>query len=339
MAASSAPTLQSIPVELRHEVYQWVSVREDKPKKLIRRWFEKRDVAAQIAAQVSDPTVVTVLAAYDDHDDDDSEAAAEDDGEGEDDEDDDGEDNEQEDDEETEVAAEDDDGDGEGEEVDDDGDVAMADADSVVAAPPALPIRKFYPARKWHHIPKFLRIDRFPPAKEVLLISKQFNREAKAWYYDTAVLKINATASFLHTSFFEESLQEIADAAFSPMENIRKVEVTFVWDTAWLREDGHDWGAAVFPALLDERARFVQRILERAPDLKQLVVHWHDSCEDEESEETKLKTLTRFMGIRGATFDLKEHYIASDAKPDSRSLAGLLRLEFQDIANNGWQVK
>jgi hypothetical protein len=149
-------------------------------------------------------------------------------------------------------------------------------ADSTAAPPqqPPRPAPVVQAHRKWRHIPNFMRLTQCPPPVELLLTSQQLNTEAKNWFYDVAVLRIDATGSFAHTSFFEEAFSQITDCAFSPMENIRKVEVTFVWDSTWVRADTSGCVGAIFPALLGQRSSFVYQILSQAPDLKEVVIHW-----------------------------------------------------------------
>ncbi|KAH5095976.1 hypothetical protein HBH72_146400 [Parastagonospora nodorum] len=198
--------------------------------------------------------------------------------------------------------------------------------------PPPVPV--VAPARKWRHIPNFMRLTHCPPPVQLLLASKQLNNEAKNWFYDVAVLRINATGSFAHTSFFEEAFDQITEAAFSPMENVRKVEVLFSWDTTWLRADTTGCAEAIFPALLPQRSEFVHKILSQAPDLKDVIIHWHDSAEDNESANFMLDVLAPFHSLN-AHLAIKEHYIAVNAKPNSRSIAGQRRVEFQAIMDAG----
>ncbi|PZD28566.1 hypothetical protein A1F96_05801 [Pyrenophora tritici-repentis] len=163
---------------------------------------------------------------------------------------------------------------------------------------------------------------------------QELNNEAKNWFYDVATLRIDATGSFAHTSFFEETFSQITDAAFSPMKNIRKVEVTFVWDSTWIRADTAGCVGAIFPALLGQRSSFVHRILLMAPDLKEVVIHWHDSAHDDESVSLMLDTLAPFHTLP-ATILIHEHYIPADARPNKRSTAGKRRVEFQNILDMG----
>jgi hypothetical protein len=160
------------------------------------------------------------------------------------------------------------------------------------------------------------------------------NEEVKNWFYDVSVLRIEATGSFAHTSFFEEAFEQITDAAFSPMENIRKVEVIFVWDTTWIRTDPTGCVEAIFPALLRQRAEFVLKILAKAPNLKEVIIHWHDSAEDQESIGLMNDVLTGFLHLP-ANVNVEEHYISADTKPKPESIAGKRRREFQNIQENG----
>lgn len=186
----------------------------------------------------------------------------------------------------------------------------------------------------WMRPQQFMRITHCPPPVELLLTSKQLNTEAKSWFYDVAVLHIEATGSFAHTSFFEEAFSQITEAAFSPMGDIRKVEVTFVWDTTWLRSEQAGYANVIFPALLRQRALFVVGILAQAPNLSNVTIHWHDSVQDDESVDLMNDVLMGFLGLN-AEVKVETHYIAPDAKPYKRSIAGRRRTEFQDIVDNG----
>lgn len=147
-------------------------------------------------------------------------------------------------------------------------------------------------------------------------------------------LRATVIGSFAHTSFFEEAFSQITDAAFSPMENIRKVESLFVWDTTWLRADQTGCLEAIFPALLRQRSDFVYKILSQAPDLREVTIHWHDTARDDESAGLMIDILAPFHNLR-ATVKIVEHYIAADAKPHKRSIAGQQRVQFQQIADAG----
>ncbi|CAO2653001.1 Nn.00g024120.m01.CDS01 [Neocucurbitaria sp. VM-36] len=407
--------LMSLPLEVRHTIFEHAVAHEVKPKKLLRYWFEKKEVKEIIEKNaVDNPDGPTPQVIYNDDDyDEDSEideeeaeeqeSASEDedeDQEGEDQEDeenmdeDDAEDDaevdihEEEENEEDDMDEAQDEQDmisiqppaseqvqnlptaqgedgyeqaetdmeddeeahaGEADETEteathnnagDDGDEAMAEEsghgnDTANATqPPRAPRPIVRAHQKWRHIPKFMRLTHCPPPIELLLTSKQLNDEAKNWYYDVAVLRIEATGSFAHTSFYEEAFSQITEAPFSPMENIRKVEVTFVWDTTWIRADETGCVEAIFPALLRQRTNFVYQILRQAPDLREVVIHWHDSAQDSESANLRIDVLDPFDNLP-ATVEIIEHYIPADSKPNSRSIAGKRRVEFQNILDMG----
>ncbi|KAH7063953.1 hypothetical protein BKA63DRAFT_525498 [Paraphoma chrysanthemicola] len=427
--AASAGPFMSLPLEVRHTIFEYAADRDIKPKKLLRNWFEKKEVKELVAQHVAaDPngpaprvvqnhqyeeeSDVPELEELEDQnsedegeevpdgeDDDDSDDSDDDDegdiddmGQAQADEDDNFNDEEEgenvadedvepadasqaqstphvpvslEDEDDvvdesaedvhpegepvTDISQHDPDEHGDGAMVEPDGDQADVDvedsveeadnddnADSAANAPPPPPAPApiLRAARKWRYIPNFMRITHCPPPVELLLTSKQLNDEAKNWFYDVAVLRINATGSFAHTSFFEEAFSQITEAAFSPMENVRKVDVTFAWDTTWLRADTTGCAEAVFPALLRQRSEFVRQILSRAPDLREIIVHWHDSAQDDESANFMLDILAPFHGLN-ANIKIEEHYIAADAKPHKRSIAGQRRLEFQGIIDAG----
>ncbi|KAF9694205.1 hypothetical protein EKO04_007789 [Ascochyta lentis] len=360
MAPDNHPlTLMNIPLEVRHQIFQYVALRDTQPKKLLRYWFEKKEVkekTAQLAAQDPSGVAPVVVFAgdqyeYEEEYEDDS---SEDDEEGE--EDSDAEEGEEEEDEEDEDEEGDesesdsdededqeDEEDIDEEEVDEDevdAEDQDAEIDSTVAhtvtgaakPPPRPPVITAH--SKWRHIPQFMRMTHCPPPVELLLACKQLNNEAKGWFYDVAVLRIEATGSFAHTSFFEEAFSQITEAAFSPMEDIRKAETTFVWDTTWLRSDEAGCAGAIFPALLRQRAAFVVNILAQAPNLRDVIIHWHDSARDDESIDLMNDVLMGFLGLR-ARVKIVPHYIAVDAKPYRKSIAGRRRIEFQNIVDIG----
>ncbi|KAF2268659.1 hypothetical protein CC78DRAFT_529673 [Lojkania enalia] len=322
--AAAGPTLMTIPLELRHAIFEQTTVSEKEPKKMFRYWFEKKELA-QLAAAHNNPGV---MVAHNSEDDTDNEGEAEEEDEDLDDaevEDDDAEveDEEHMDREEGDEDLEDGDGDSNTQNV------ATMTATATQTAP-RTPV--LYTHRKWRHIPNFIRITHCPPPLELLLTSKDLSREARDWFYDVAILKIDATASFAHTSFFEESLNDIADAAFSPVESIRRVEVKFVWDTAWLRAS--DAIEEIYQAMCRQRAWCVSAILQRAPSLKELKIIWHDSAQDGAATAFKADIFENFWGLF-ANIAVEEHYLSDGETPHSNTPAGKQRLEFEEILASG----
>jgi hypothetical protein len=272
--------LMSLPLEVRHSIFEYLSARKNAPKNLLRHWFEKEEAKGLIAQhKAGDPSGPEPIAIYNNYYDSESESesdtAEENDTDAED-----AEEEEQDNEDEDGEYEEDSDGEGDGEDEDDDEDEegedeirietaeTEGDADTSISRPVVRP------HTKWRHIPNFMHLTHCPPPVELLLTSRQLNDEASNWYYDAAILHINATGGFAHTSFFEVALGQIADAAFSPMQNIRKAKVTFVWDSVWIRTDTAGFVEAVFPALLRQRASLVYKLLLKAPDLREVVIHW-----------------------------------------------------------------
>ena len=72
------------------------------------------------------------------------------------------------------------------------------------------------------------------------------------------------------------------------------------------------------------------QILQRAPDLKELTIIWHDSAQDGESTVFKSDVLDAFNQVY-ANSQVFEHYIASDFEPRAKSKEGRQRVEFQQL--------
>ncbi|KNG52079.1 hypothetical protein TW65_00544 [Stemphylium lycopersici] len=328
-----APVFMNLPLEVRHTIFEHASARGTEPKKLLRYWFEKKEAKELVAQEVANnpngpaPRIVYNENGYDSQphtqatagNDQDKEAAEDlEHGGGE-----------------TQSGDDGDEDDADESEHEEETAGADGNADtttSTVQPPPPTPVVR--PLTKWRHILNFMRLTHCPPPLELLLASKQLNNEAKNWFYDVAVLRINATGSFAHTSFFEEAFSQITHAAFSPMENIRKVEVTFAWDSTWIRADTTGCVEDIFPALLGQRAIFVHQILLQAPDLREVLIQWHDSAQDNESASLMLETLAPFHTLP-ATVKIEEHYINAEAKPRKHTVAGKRRVEFQNILDIG----
>lgn len=221
-----------------------------------------------------------------------------------------------------------------------DGRAAEGEADAATASS-NLPARQTVvvkPNHKWRHVSKFMRLTQCPPQTDLFLISKQLSVEAKKWFYDVATLHIDATASFCHFTFFELALNKIAETPFSPMENIKNAEITFVWDTTWIRAESTGFAGAVFPVFLKSRADFILEILLRAPELQKLKIIWHDSAQDDGAMQLRADTLEPFIMNLNVDVETEDHYIAPDAKPRASSGAGKQRLEFQALFDNGCET-
>ncbi|OCK74012.1 hypothetical protein K432DRAFT_387058 [Lepidopterella palustris CBS 459.81] len=322
MAATGNATLMSMPLEIRHNIFGYLSERKDGPKKLLQTWFEKREATKLAANAPPQPD------GEDDDDEggeetengDEDEEMGDDDGDGDGDGDEDGD------------GDGDEDGDEEDEDGDDDGDgttvAATATATTTTILPPV--------SRKWRHIPGIMSLSHCPPPLPLLLVCQQIHVEAAAYYYKVATLRINATAAFPHITFFEEAMDTLSDAAFSPTEPIRKVEITFVWDTQWLRASNAV--ESIFVAMLHQRAIKAAEVLGKAPSLDKLLVKWYDSVRDDESLGLQTDVMQHFWGfLDRAEVKVEEHYLESGTEPNEDSVQGRCRLAFEHMLTDGQQ--
>ncbi|USP73511.1 hypothetical protein yc1106_00785 [Curvularia clavata] len=326
-------SLMSLPLELRHSIFEYLSAREIKPRKLLRYWFENEEVKWRY------PTEGGVVVLFSDDDCDTERESLKDEDHEEDTDDENGRRDEEEQNiegnEDEAQGTEDADEDQEGNE--DNENEATWNHGNAEDLPSLSPERLH---KKWRHIPHFLRLTHCPPPVDLFLACRQLNTEAKNWYYDVAALRINATGSFAHTKFWQEAMFKMINASiaavegsrdgFSPLNNIRKAEVTFVWDSTWIRKDNTGSSQAILPALLRQRGRVVYQALNEASKLHEVVIHWHDSAQDNEATNLKNDVLRPFNAL-SATIKVKEYYIAPDVEPKKRSIAGKRRLEFENI--------
>lgn len=49
----AAPAFMGLPLEVRHTIFEYVAARDVKPKKLLRYWFEKKEVKALVEQEVT----------------------------------------------------------------------------------------------------------------------------------------------------------------------------------------------------------------------------------------------------------------------------------------------
>jgi len=293
--------LMSLPLEVRYCIFEYLSVRKSKPRKLLRYWFEKVEAKSLVHNyKWQNPGRPAPIVVYNDDDcdteresvlnenhedntDDDNgkedKEKEEQDNKGNEDKHEDAEDTDGIEDNEDEDAGKDHE-DGEDHESE-----TTRDNDSAERLSSCLTIR---PNGRWRHIPHMLRLTHCPPPVELFLTSQQLNTEARNWYYDRTTLRINATGSFAHTVFWQEAMTVLfSTLEFSPLDNIRKAEVTFVWDTSYIRRDTTGRSRAILPALLRQRGKVVYQALTRALELREVVIHWYaEATNDPDAEQT-----------------------------------------------------
>ena len=106
-----------------------------------------------------------------------------------------------------------------------------------------------------------------PPPTELLQAIKG---EVKEGYYGTAFFYINVTKGVRHITFFEETINKFCEAAYSPLEQMRKMEINVHWSSQWLKdhESSTDDQGAEVPSLNLEICEFMfMRRVELAANL------------------------------------------------------------------------
>jgi len=187
------------------------------------------------------------------------------------------------------------------------------------------------PSDRWRHVSNFVCLTHCPLGSELFLISRQLNAEAKNWFYKVAAIKIDATANLSDSNFFELTLKKLGAAADSPMVNINKAEVTFVWDSSWIKADTSETAPRILPELLYTRAKFIVRILQKASKLEYLIIHWHDSAQDDEATNLMAEVLGLFVLNLNAIVKTENHYAAPNYNPPPDSRLHWQRSEFEEI--------
>lgn len=300
--------LLNLPIEIRHKIFEHVNWRNDDLKQLLRDWLDIADpniFRHPAANHVGDHTDESDHQEGDDDEDGDEDEGDEDDDEG-------MADNEQDTDSDDGMSAEDDDDDDEMT-TDDNNITAVQTAGAVttttseqLTAPPVLAPRNRV-RTKYRHTVGMFGLSAFPPPPNLLCVCRQLRDEALDHFYDTAVLTINVSKGFRHFSFFEETLQLLSDAAYSPLESIRKVQLIFVWNSEFLSTDELSDKKDICSQMLQVRTSSVINVLTKMPNLRNVDTVWLDSIPSEHisNEEARREDTPNDEGasLRGTIFD------------------------------------
>lgn len=176
--------------------------------------------------------------------------------------------------------SEDDEDDQDSDEDEDDADANPAPAaygvSGTVNSPPKTIVKR--PHTKFRHAVGIFELSACPPPVNVLLLNRQTKDEAIEHYYNTATFIINVSQGFRHFSFFEETIELFNQKAFSPLEQIRKCTIRFVWDAELMDGSDIDEGVRImYDDMLRLRAGKVEATLRMAPHLEEMTIEWHDS--------------------------------------------------------------
>ncbi|TID19779.1 hypothetical protein E2P81_ATG06947 [Venturia nashicola] len=240
------------------------------------------------------------------------------------------------------------DGDSEGEQEEDDGSHEQA---------PSPVRRREYTGRhtKYRHMLATIKTRGCPPPIGLLQVNKQIHDEAMEYHYRTSFVEIDVTAAFAHQSFFEETLDKFMNNAFSPMEQVRKVKITFTWDSEWLREKTTPPGAEleddfVFGFYLNERITKTCAVLAAIPELRHVEVDWYDTERTDKSQNRMNDTLMEFLSLgskewtdntteppiqKNVDITFREHISEAGIAHARNSLLAKHRIEFDQIIESG----
>lgn len=200
-----------------------------------------------------------------------------------------------------------------GDEEEAEGEVEAADEDgtAAISAASAQPLRSTGRSTKYRHMIKTITISACPPTVGLLQTSKQIYDEALDHHLRTCVLTIDVMRGFSHYSFFKETLQLFQDHAFSPIEQIRKINLVIAWDSEWISSKSSGSQPELedtfpFTYYLGKRIRKTAQMLSKCPSLRRLTVHWFDTERTPESEALMNENLTYFRSLTDkAWFDQK----------------------------------
>jgi hypothetical protein len=227
---------------------------------------------------------------------------------------------------------------------------APINATAAVQAPRPRPaIRYFGRDNKYRHVLPIIQLSHAPPPLGLLQTSKQLHEEALNYHLSTCVIEIDVTRSFMHQSIFEETLDKFITNGFSPLEQIRKISLTFSWDTEWLtnKTSGADpelFGDWAFTYGLQDRTEKVKQLVRACPDLRKLTIDWHDSERSPKSEALMNEIVMGFLELTSKQWSdnitresgfldvtATEHFTEKDTVHHPDSIIGRRRQEFDSI--------
>ncbi|KAF2233311.1 hypothetical protein EV356DRAFT_213820 [Viridothelium virens] len=192
----------------------------------------------------------------------------------------------------------------------------------------------------------------YPPPTALLQAVKN---EVKEGYFSTAFFFINVTGGIRHITFFEEILQIFCDAPFSPLEQIRKMQIRVHWSSKWLKDHERtvdDQGAPVSAvnveiceSMLLKRIEIVADLIAKTmPELRQIKIYWYDvKMPKNYSMNLQSGALAKFWDTVGLNrmndldLTVKTTFYEPDEEKDPEVMA--IEAEFDQMlsaSNGGW---
>ncbi|KAI9665833.1 MAG: hypothetical protein M1821_003767 [Bathelium mastoideum] len=193
----------------------------------------------------------------------------------------------------------------------------------------------------FRHTVGLLGVTAHPPPTALILA---FGREVKQLYNDTTALYININKDLRYITFFEDTLDQFSSlTAFSPIEQMRHLNLNLHWSTNWLdnHQDLREIHEAMFLLRVEQVANLVATSM---PALTRINIKYYDRNTVAGPNITLQRSvLTRFWDTVG--YDRKEKlgetFQAFFTQPGEPTDPGVLALEsdFNDMvgeSNGGW---
>jgi hypothetical protein len=322
VSAVLLPLVLTLGLELRYKIYGFASQRPNGSYLILKEYLEKEDPA--IGPPVPPPNIDITDAEEEEIEDGESGDEVEDESEDED--------------------------DGAGDNDEDEGEEDEETILPVAAPPPPSPTGRY---TKYRHILSTIQLSHCPPPVNLLQSCSQLRDEALNEFLNTCSLDINVSQSFQHHSFFVETMGQLTLHPFSPLKQMRKINLTIVWDSEWLSSKLNGSPPELdspfyFEYYFDKRIRKIVKLLRASPKLRTLTINWHDSQRTPESEAFMNERLVTFLDLtdkvwvnpqNGVTNNLDvsctQHFGDAGSVYTPDTLIGNLRSVFDSLLANG----
>lgn len=373
-----------LPLEIRQNIYGFASDRAEGSRLILKEYFEKIDTTIERLPPVTAAPAVQVVSAEGEEDEDmsvdgdregnESDGEAADDDEDEDDEmeadqtidadDEDEAGNEDHDDIDADDGVADEEEEADEDEGDDDDqdeeDEADEEDDDDGATPATCSTQPSYGRNtKYRHMLPILQLNHCPPPKGLLQTCRQINSEAIEFHRNQCVLTVDVNTGFQHMSMFVETMNQLIDASFSPLEHIRKLRLLITWDSEWLREKStppdrtvETDQVSIIGFFFSERLQVMINLLNACPELEKITIEYHDTEDTPESRSFMAERLADlqtaiaekiYIGVdgfpRATELEMQEHFSSAGTAHARNSVLALRRSEFDSLLQCAWDMR
>ncbi|KIW09197.1 uncharacterized protein PV09_00125 [Verruconis gallopava] len=212
---------------------------------------------------------------------------------------------------------------------------------------------------KYRHILPILQLSHCPPPIGLLGTCKQIHDEARSFYRKRAVLVIDVNKGFQHFSFFQETIDLLIRTPYSPLEQIRKVNLVITWDSEWLRAKSTPPDQKLerdqmffFNYYFGERIQLMINLLQACPELQNVKIDYHDT---EDTEASRSFMFQKLMDLQVAVIsknsvddngdrlpveiELNQYFSQAGTAHARDSLLALRRTEFDHFLLSGLSMR